>query len=464
MENRVWYDFKNGFIGNDVNKNTNKIIPTLDSTKTDSIINKEETEDAELDKSIFNNITLFIIAVSFICFIILIYLFIKNIKINGEDYNQRKTRYYFTHLNGESNDEIALNTIKYGESIKEPTAIDHYRLGTTYLVNAKCHIPAAFHFNKALEQITKGETSNRDSKFILERIDDYKSHFVDHSDIPELPVQDAMLAYYKNIKDKTEELKKKNTITTNDKNEILEKVSIPKLILNKQKWHSDSQNVHDTAVFTEINDQYKIIVNANKKIKDCIKYTYQDAIKYIRNKYKNTNHSVSIDKVINILNNNYDISFMSGVKEQDIITAIWQRSYDEINADNAEEIRDSLCSSILDCIEGDNVVCMAGRVPKLWQALATLDNEKGIGTIKSKQVLRNEIYQRCAKIVNDKLGPNGSAPDEVKKAYNNGRDIIGVRECIESIYKEMDDIKTDYVDLISDDIIQLYINECKNVL
>ena len=451
MDNKVWYDINTGFDLTDNNLLNNKTDNNLLNNKTD---NNSKNVKADTS-SIYKNMTLFIIAFSIVVIGILIYLFVKNIKVNGEDYNQRQAHHYFTRLNGEISDENSINAIKYGESIKEPTAIDHYRLGTTYLVNNKEHIHASFHFNKALEKISNGEANNTDATFIIERIDDYKSHFIDHSDIPELPIQEAIVSYYKNLKEKNDELKKKNNVN---------KVSVPKLILNKQKWHSDSQNVHDTAVFAELLEQYNMISNSNKKIKDCSKYMYQDAIKYIRNKFKDTKHLSSVDKVINILNNNYDISFMSGVKEQDIITAIWQRSYDDINSENAEEIRDALCASVLDCIEGENVVCMAGRVPKLWQALATLDKERGIGTIKSKQVLRNEIYQRCAKIVHDKLGPNGSASDEVRNAYNSGRDIIGVKECIESIYKEMDNIKLDYKDLISDDIIQLYINECKNVI
>ena len=473
MDNRVWYNINTGFDSlnnyktgfeslnnyktqSNVNL-TDNISSNVDSNVQKSNVQKDNTEEdnPKANSSVYENMTLFIIAVAIVVIGILIYLFVKNLKVNGEDYNQRQAHHYFTRLNGEITDENSVNAIKYGESIKEPTAIDHYRLGTTYLVNNKEHIPAAFHFNKALEKISNGEASNTDATFIIERIDDYKSHFIDHSDIPELPVQEAILSYYKNLKKTNDELKKKNSV---------DKVSVPKLILNKQKWHSDSQNVHDTAVFSELLEQYNMIVNSNKKIKEYNKYMYQDAIKYIKNKFKDTKHLGSVDKVINILSNNYEISFMPGVKEQDIITAIWQRSYDDSNIENAEEIRDALCYSILDCIEGDSVVCMAGRVPKLWQALATLDKERGIGTIKSKQVLRNEIYQRCAKIVHDKLGPSGSASDEVKNAYNNGRDIIGVKECIESIYKEMDNIKTDYKDLISDDIIQLYINECKNVL
>ena len=450
MDNKIWYNINTGFDSVNLSLNDKSKDASLNDKSLDLPLN-------DITSILYKKITLFIIAVAIVIIGILIYLFIKNLKVNGEDYNQRQTHHYFTRLNGEITDENSINAIKYGEAIKEPTAIDHYRLGTTYLVNAKQHAPAAFHFNKALEKISNGETNNTDATFIIERIDDYKSHFIDNSDIPELPVQEAIISYYKTLKEKTDELKRAN-------NKIVEKASVPKLILNKQKWHSDSQNVHDTAVFSELLDQYNMISNANKKIKEYNKYMYQDAIKYIKNKFKDTKYLGSVDKVINILSNNYEISFMPGVKEQDIITAIWQRSYDDSNTENAEEIRDALCSSILDCIEGDSVVCMAGRIPKLWQSLATLDKERGIGTIKSKQVLRNEIYQRCAKIVHDKLGPNGSASDEVKNAYNNGRDIIGVKECIESIYKEMDNIKSDYKDLISDDIIQLYINECKNVL
>ena len=115
---------------------------------------------------------------------------------------------------------------------------------------------------------------------------------------------------------------------------------------------------------------------------------------------------------------------------------------------------------MLDCVEGNGLVCMAGRTSKYWQALARLDKDPDIGVLKSKQALKNEIYEKSAKIVNDYLS---DASDELKLAYQKGNISEQVTELSNSIKEEISNIKNQYTHLSNDEVIPI-IEECLAVV
>ena len=103
---------------------------------------------------------------------------------------------------------------------------------------------------------------------------------------------------------------------------------------------------------------------------------------------------------------------------------------------------------------------MSGRTSKVWQALATLDKDPNIGVLKSKQALRNEIYERSAKIVDNHVGVNGTASDTLKESYQNGENTEQVNELIECMKKQVYDMKADYEGLLPAEQLELTIAEC----
>jgi adenine-specific DNA methylase len=106
---------------------------------------------------------------------------------------------------------------------------------------------------------------------------------------------------------------------------------------------------------------------------------------------------------------------------------------------------------------------MSGRTKKIWQSIALLDTNPEIGVFKSKQIIRNEIYQKCAKIVDSYLGNAGSVSDNLKQAYYNDENTEQVNELKETIKKDIDLLIDSYANLLPKEI-EIIKNECKNII
>jgi hypothetical protein len=402
-----------------------------------------------------------ILIISLIFFIIwLIYRIVRHIKFGNEDYNQRKTHHYFDNIHGDIYDDEAKQAINYGEAIENPRAIDHYRIGAVYLVNARDPRRAHDHFTQALNDILDGNVDTREAPFIINRIDDFKDHFLDFPDIEELPIQNALIAYFNQNTQQIAKAVAKRELISEDDPSFRQKV-----MLSRQEWQSDSQNVHDSAMYNMLKEQFESTRNANGRIKDIHFHDYQEAVNFVKSRYSgDTEKSRKIDLVVRRLNENALVSHIPNTCEQDIVTAIWQRSFDPDNKGNANDMRESLADAILDCVEGDHVVCLSGRTKKIWQALAKVDKDPDNGVLKSKQTIRNEIYQRCAKVVDDYVGVNGSASQSLKDAYTAGENTEQVAELTETIRNEIDNVKLEYQMLMPMDQLNIIIEECKQVI
>jgi hypothetical protein len=395
--------------------------------------------------------------------IVIIYLLLNifyKIQLRGEDYNQRNAHRHFNNLHGEAYDEDAKQAIAYGEAIDNPRAIDHYRLGTTYLVNANNPRRAHYHFKRALNEVIQGNVDAREAPFIIDRIDDYKDRFVDFPDIEELPIQQAIIAHYENQTNLIKNIEKQKPEIREDDPEFTQKI-----LLSRQDWQSDSQNVHDSAVYEELKQQLTQVREENAHLPNISLKDYNDVANWLKIRYKDEPENYTkISKVLDFLNRDYPIGAIPGFQERDVLVNAWRRAYDPANKENFNEIREAIGGAVLDCVEGDTVVCMSGRTSKIWQGLATLDKDPEIGVLKSKQMLRNEIYERSAKIVADHVGPNGSASDALKDAYVKGENTEQVKELTECMKKQIEDLKTDYDKLLPKDQLELAITECASVV
>jgi len=494
-------DINSGINSDDINSSVNNYgtgstydSSTYDSSTYDSSTNSSISGgDIKILRGTYNNLFKYIALALLVLFVLYItYKFFNMLMYNGEDYYQRQTHKYFDNLHGEALDDDAKNTIEYGESITKPRAIDHYRIGTTYLVNAKNPVRAHAHFMQALQQVINGEVDMKEVPFIIDRIDDYKDMFLDFPEIEELPIQQALMAHFE---EKTNTIRNitriknngvshggvsrggvshngaphngaphngapHNGISNSDDPEFIQKV-----LLSRQDWKSDSQNVHDTAIYSELEMQFKKVRDENANNKNLINKDYHDAVDWLKIRYKDDAiNTAKLNKVLSFLNNDYPIGNMVGVKERDIITAVWQRAYDPENKEKLNDIKEALGDAILDCVEGNTVVCMSGRTSKIWQALAKQDKDPEIGILKSKQAIRNEIYERSAKIVNDHVGIDGTASDQLKESYKRGDNCEQVKELTECMRQQIDELRNEYNNRLPHDQLNLIIEECKAVV
>lgn len=391
----------------------------------------------------------------------LIYSLYHKIILKGETYEQKQTRVFFDRIHGEAFDDDAKRVITFGESIETPRAIDHYRLGTVYLVNANNPHKAHDHFRRALNQVIDKKVDPREAVFIIDRIDDYRDNFTEFPEIEdELPIQEAMLAHYQAMTKQFEvNHRRKLEIHPGDKD------FTQKIILSRQKWQTDSQNVHDSAVYAELSDQFVKSRADTSRMKDKSKRNFDEIRDWMRANYIDQPKKLaSILKTLEVLDNNYEISNIAGGREQDLITEVWRRAHLPINENNKRTIQQALAEALVDCVEGGHVVCLAGRTAKIWAALALLDKDPEMGVIRTKQALRNEIYDKAAKVVDNYIGEKGSVSSDLKNAYNKGENTAQVQELIECMIKDIEKIKEPYVGLLPEEQLNLLIEECKSVV
>lgn len=403
----------------------------------------------------------FIMITLLVVFIVyLLFRIFTKLRFGNEDYNQRKLRQYFNNTHGEAFDEEAKQAIEYGEAVEEPRAIDHYRLGTVYLVNANNPVQAHRHFNQALRQIIDGLVDVRETPYILDRIGDFRDHFFDFPDIEELPLQRAVFAHFEQQNRQVQQATKEKKEIAKDDPEFTQKV-----LISRQIWNSDSQNVHDAAIYETLKDQYIKVRDENAKIPNIQLHGYDEAVQWLKLRYDNDDKKkAAIDVALATISNNYPVGSIPNTNEKDILTALWQRTYDPENASRAADMREAIADSVVDCVEGGNVVCMSGRSSKVWQALAKLDKDESMGVLKTKQAIRNEIYEKAAKVVDDYIGTTGSASDILKKAYTNNEDSEQVKELTETIKKEIDKISDDYNTILPKEQLTNVIEECKAMI
>ena len=150
-----------------------------------------------------------------------------------------------------------------------------------------------------------------------------------------------------------------------------------------------------------------------------------------------------IQRVLNMFENNYPIQALRDIDEQQFVETVWKRIHDKRNAKNFNKLRQSLYSAVKSCVENNHVVCMSGRNARIFSCLTLLDFDKSIGQVKTKQVIRNEILQRCSSLV------KRMDDHHIDKKH---------------ALSEMDSIAKEYTNLLPDEQLTTLLTECKSVI
>lgn len=368
----------------------------------------------------------------------LIYVLYRNVTYSGETYYQKQTRVNFDRVGGEVFDRNAQNVLTYGELIQRPSAMDHYRMGVVYLLNAQDTQHAYQHFNAALTQVVENDVDQQDAMFIITRIDDHAQDFEE-----DLPVQQALMAHWNTVQQST---------ARSDPTHL-------------QQWKSDSQNVHDTAIYSEMAAQLERSFAETRNLENKDLRNYREITNWLTVTFADQPEQyLAIRKVLDRIDCNYPVGYLPGISEQDIIVEVWRRAYLPENEKNKENIKHALATALIDSVENDHASCMAGRISKVWASLACIDKDPTMGVVRTKQLLRNEIYARASQIVADYVGESGSASDELKTAYNNDEKTNAVDELIQCMRRDIQAMCNTYKGRLADNQLQLITEECKNVV
>lgn len=228
----------------------------------------------------------------------------------------------------------------------------------------------------------------------------------------------------------------------------------------KKSFKSDSQNVHDSALTEFLREQYA-------KLKE---YNNNEGINFNPEGFqpspKDQTKAQRINFVLDtIKRNSSDTSLINGT-EYELLGAVWTRINSRANAKNKEKLIESLEDQLNECATGtSSTVCVAGRCSHVISSLALLDSDPSIGVLKTKEVLRNELLDGAAKIVERYTGTNSNiTPKNVLDDFTAGRGTPEVTELKKTMIDEINNLGKTYEGKLPDDQRNLVLQQSLAVI
>lgn len=187
---------------------------------------------------------------------------------------------------------------------------------------------------------------------------------------------------------------------------------------------SDPQNVHESQVVDDMTNIYRNILVENDReslVGEPIHYTMGDikfAIKH--HEFGDPGKRSRALKVFNKIEQGNSISNLKA-GEDEIILNVWRRIHSPDNAENRESLKASLMDALAEGMDKNHFgeykeVCAGGRTSRVLGSLTLLDNNDQIAApMKTKEIMRNEIFAKTYKIIQNELE---NAPKMVSNAYN----------------------------------------------
>lgn len=414
-----------------------------------------------------------------------VYRAYRCVPIGGLNSYQRAVAADFLLTGGDQPNAAAERVIAEGERIPRPTPMDHLIVGTVYLNNLGDTRAAHTHFQEAADQIERGEGHDEEVGYILGRIHDYRM-FLAADDLPMIDVQRVLLEQATRHEPQTQQVPHLRNRQTPSPHNTAARIPIDpdddqrvqKTILNTQFWASDPQNVHDSGVAEELARQYAYVKNklaldprmSKRSLADDYKQCYEQIVARLTHQI-NADETLAderaaarrtldnVERVFMVLSNNAELVNLK-CHEQDFLATIWQRAHQGDNLSRAGALETAIADCLGDCVENGVVVCVTGRMEKLWSALATLDEEPAIGIFKTRQTLLNEVSERAARIVDQHVGPNSTVAPDVLADFNAGRETEATTALTAQIKQEIQALEKEYSGRVDARFLKTRLDAC----
>ena len=231
-------------------------------------------------------------------------------------------------------------------------------------------------------------------------------------------------------------------------------------IEQNKSFKSDSQNVHDSALTEFLREQYI-------KLKE---YNESEGINFNPEGFQPSSKDQAKAQRINfvldtIKRNSSDTSLINGT-EYDLLGAVWTRINSRANAKNKEKLIESLEDQLNECATGtSSTVCVAGRCSHVISSLALLDKDPSLGVLKTKEVLRNELLDGAAKIVERYTGTDSTiTPKNVLDDFTAGRGTPEVMELKKTMIDEINSLGKSYEGKLPDEQRNLVLQQSLAVI
>lgn len=188
-----------------------------------------------------------------------------------------------------------------------------------------------------------------------------------------------------------------------------------------QTNHLDTQNVHDSAVNSNLRDTYDIILG---DVNNILKFESTEFIHdYIDDMKdfdatKKKNAKKTLDRM---MSSNSKISAANNDTENTVLYNVWNRANhsENIKNGNSTNIKNAIVEALADCVEDDNVVCSGGRSARIIASLATIDIDQTMGKVVTKQAYRNEVFKLATESLNREVQKDLKSSDSDVSKYAN---------------------------------------------
>ena len=226
----------------------------------------------------------------------------------------------------------------------------------------------------------------------------------------------------------------------------------------KIRWRSDSQNVHDLG--DDVKAHVKFIFSENSKNKD-IQKPFASINEYIRANLEQGD-KVKCNRVMKTIGEKNIHMSKIGKKEIAILENIWKRVHLPVNRSNHDQLKNAFFDNMKDCIENGSVVCSTGRTSKMLSTFSKLDVQvPNLGSFRSKQMMRNEIYKRSSDILQNKLN---TMSKELQDMYNKGDENPEIVKSMNEVRLDINKMTKEYKGKLSDGDVTKLKEECLAVI
>lgn len=377
------------------------------------------------------------------------------------------------------------------------SAMDNYRIGNIYRYHVKNPRLTHFYYQMALNKMRNVPADG--TVQMLDRMADYEIHNdrIDH-DIPEIreliaedlmirrieELGEAVIPRVVDINDlqrlrdmelgqaippltpqhKPRTRARLQALANNVK--VLGEENKDNFFATMTKWTSDTQNVHDSKVTDYVAKSYDIIMsefktptNVEKEISE-----YVAELETLRN--TNKIPDIKVKNALRTIDSMMQGHVYSKINasEKVILANVIRRINIPENLANRTNLVISLAENLANAVERNNVtnmpVCISGRVAGTINSLVHLDKNPEVGVLKTKEAIRNEVFQTAhheyKKSLDDMLKSNDTTVYEGAKDIQDGNDTPQATKMEEAIKKNIEiRLRNDF----SNHIAEIELNE-----
>lgn len=419
-----------------------------------------------------------------IALILIIILLIVYFIYDKDDTKRKRYKEFYNQSIGDydENSARALETI---ETIARPNAEDNFYAGDIIArnilqgnlrqANPEMATQVVFYYGNAVNEIERqpNEVDEVMAMFILDQVNNFivqnllAEGQIDQEDVRLQPILMNLEFIGQRIPGAQRHLAQERA---RDASQVAttRKEFVDEYIENSQAHVNDPQNVHDPSVIKNLNETAsKLQLTERKKVS--IEDTLDEIKEHIRRNAGKLGeaNAVKANRTLETMSKVNAFISSYGMHEEYILKCVWDRSYLQENAPNADKMRMAVARALADCVEHDAVVCSTGRASQMLGALVLLDVDPGLGKAMTYQEYKNEIYKEAQAIIEEEIGNALESDDPGMQALGRSYEDPGEtfpKEAEETfratVQKRVDDMLEDYREYLRDDQIEELRQDC----